>query len=256
MIEIRHRAVHEGASIQVAYDAFYQDRSLRMRDSFYLWLLELMRPYSGALLVDVACGNGRLTELAARQGINAVGLDLSFAGIADAAAATPQAGWVVSDGVQIPMPSGCADFVACIGSLEHYDRPVAGVAEIARILKPTGRACILLPNAFGLLGNIRYVAAHGEVFDDLQPLQRYATRATWDALLAHGGLTIERLVPWGEVNAPRTTADRRWMMVRPQKVLRAGLAAITPINLANHFVYICRPAPQPDASYSPTLTVR
>jgi SAM-dependent methyltransferase len=256
MIEIRHKAVHDGATIRNAYDSFYQDHSLRMRDSFYLWLLELIQPQPGDLLVDVACGNGRLTELAAQRDVAAIGLDLSYAGIAEAARATPQAGWVVSDGIQIPIPDACADFVTCIGSLEHYDRPTAGVAEIARILKPMGRACILLPNAFGLLGNIRHVAATGEVFDDLQPLQRYATRATWDAMLTHGGLTIERLVPWGEVNYPRTDVDRRWMLRRPQKALRAGLAAITPVNLANHFVYICRPAAAPEASYSPTLTVR
>lgn len=256
MIEIRHQALHEGASIQSAYDAFYQDRSLRMRDSFYLWLLELIQPRPGQLLVDVACGNGRLAELAARQGITAIGLDLSYAGIVEAAAATPQAGWVVSDGTVIPMPDASVDYVTCIGSLEHYGNPVAGVAEIARILKPNGRACILLPNAFGLLGNIRHVAATGEVFDDLQPLQRYATRATWDVMLARGGLTIERLVPWGEVNRPRTQTDRRWMVRRPQKALRAALASITPVNLANHFVYICRTAPLPDASFSPMLAVR
>jgi hypothetical protein len=117
--------------------------------------------------------------------------------------------------------------------------------EIARLLKPTGRACILLPNAFGLLGNIRRVWETGEVFDDRQPLQRYATRNTWEAALRRGGLAVEQLVPWGEFNAPRTLGDLVWTLRRPQKLLRAALAALTPINLANHFVFICKRAAGP-----------
>ena len=65
MIEIRHQAVLGEGTVQTAYDAFYRRRKLLMRDSFYLWLLELAQPQAGELLGDVACGNGRLVELAA-----------------------------------------------------------------------------------------------------------------------------------------------------------------------------------------------
>jgi SAM-dependent methyltransferase len=253
MIEIRHQAVLGEGTVQTAYDAFYRRRKLLMRDSFYLWLLALAQPQAGELLVDVACGNGRLVELAAQKGIPAVGFDLSLAGIQAAAATTPAAGWVVGNGQTIPFPDNCADIVMSIGSLEHYDQPTQGARELARILKPGGRALILLPNAFGLLGNLRHVYKYGEVFDDEQPLQRYATRRTWEVMLARGGLAVERLVPFGEFNAPRTLRDAAWTLLRPQKFVKAAITRVTPVNWANHFVFLCRRADRAAAAHYPPL---
>jgi len=253
MIEIRHQAIHKGQSIQDAYDELYHERDLLMRDSFYLWLLELLSPPAGGLLVDVACGNGRLVEIAAQQGINAVGLELAWAGIARAVAAEPRARWLLADGHRIPFEDGSVDAVMCIGSLEHYDDPLQGASEIARVLKPSGRACILLPNVFGLFGNIQHAWLTGEVFDDRQPRQRYATRGTWEAMLNMAGLQADRVVGWGEVNRPRTPADLTWLLERPQKIVRAGLAAFVPVNLSNQIIFICRRSPSPRTQYIPTL---
>lgn len=255
MLEIRHKAVRQGVSIGDAYDEFFQKTELQMRDSFYLWLIELLNPRPGATLLDIACGQGRLVQLAARRGFHAIGLDLSFEGMNKSARVAPDASWVVSDGQCIGMPDACLDYILNIGSLEHYPNPVQGVKEIARLLKPTGRACILLPNAFGLQGNIRRVWQTGEIFDDNQPLQRYGTLKTWSAMLAAGGLQIDRIVPWSEINFPRTLADFFLLVGRPQKLIRVLLAACTPLSLANHFVFICRRATEPgDATY-PMLPV-
>ncbi len=254
MIEIRHQAIQRGQSIQDAYDELYQERTLLMRDSFYLWLIELAHPPAGGLLVDVACGNGRLVELAAAQGIRALGVELSFAGIARAAAAAPPpASWLIADGETLPLSDAGADRVLSIGSLEHYDDPRTGATELARILKPDGRACILLPNAYGLFGNIQHVWQTGEVFDDGQPRQRYATRATWQTLLEQAGLQVERAVTWGEDNWPRTPADWLWFVRRPQRILRGTVAGAVPVNLANQIIFLCRRAPAPRRDYVPTL---
>ncbi|MCB9148961.1 MAG: class I SAM-dependent methyltransferase [Caldilineaceae bacterium] len=253
MLEIRHRSVIEGTT-QDAYDAFYQERELLMRDSFYMWLIELLEPTPGRDLLDISCGHGRLVQLAMRKGLHAIGLDFSIAGMERGIKKTPKARWVNGDGEQMPFADASMDYITHIGSLEHYLTPARGAAEIARLLKPEGKACILLPNAFGLFGNIRYVRRTGEIFDDRQPLQRYATRATWEMLLTQGGLQIDQLIPWGEVNRPRTVRDFLWTLCRPQKGVRALLAAMTPINLTNHFIFICRRAPiQPTFVHYPML---
>ena len=122
--------------------------------------------------------------------------------------------------------------------------PQEAVRELARLLKPHGRACILLPNAYGLFGNIQYVFKTGEVLDDGQPLQRYATRRTWETLLTRGGLQVERLVPYSEVDWPRTPKDWLWLTCRPQKMVRAFLSTFVPPNFANQLVFLCRRAPQ------------
>lgn len=248
MIEIRHRAIRQGQSTQAAYDTLYQEREILMRDSFYLWLIELIAPQPGELLLDVACGQGRLVELATQQGINATGVDFSYAGMLAAAQQTPSAHWLLADGEALPIADGSIDCVLNIGSLEHYEHPLQGVRELARLLKPHGRACILLPNAYGLFGNIQQVGMGGEVFDDGQPLQRYATRRTWETLLERGGLQVERLIPYSEVNLPRTPRDWLWLAQHPQKIVRAVLSKAVPPNFANHFVFLCRRTPQKPAS--------
>lgn len=244
MIEIRHRAIRQGQTTQAAYDTLYEARDLLMRDSFYLWLIELIDPQPGELMLDVACGQGRLIQLAAAQGFNVTGVDFSYVGLQANAQRTPTAKWLLGDGEALPLADASVDCLLSIGSLEHYQHPWQGVCEMARVLKPGGRACLLLPNAYGLFGNIQHVLTTGEVFDDGQPLQRYATRRTWETVLTRGGLQVERLVPYSEVNWPRTRQDWLWLARRPQRMVRACLAHLVPPNFANQLVFFCRRAPQ------------
>lgn len=238
MIEIRHDRMHNASDTREAYDQIYTNRGLSHRDSFYLWLLSLLDPQPGKRLLDISCGEGRLVALAQQQGLLAFGLDFSVVAVHKGLLGSPDSGFVVGDGERIPFPPRSFDYVTHIGSLEHYMDPHLGAAEIGRVLKQGGRACILLPNTFGLLG-IRYVWKHGEVFDDGQPLQRYATRRTWQNLLESGGLCVNRVVGYSGVNFPRTSTDVRWLLARPKKIVRLALLSLVPINLANHFVFIC-----------------
>ena len=96
-----------------------------------------------------------------------------------------------------------------------------------------------LPNAFGLLGNIRYVWATGDIFDDGQPLQRYATRRTWENLLDEAGLQVTKTLGYGEVEFPRNSRDALHMLKRPRKMLRFAFNALIPLNLMNQLVFLC-----------------
>ncbi len=134
--------------------------------------------------MDIATGEGRLPVLALKFGLKAFGTDFAISGLRKGIKENSAPGWFTADGEQLPVSDHSIDYVTHIGSLEHYLDPIRGAQEIARVLKPGGKACILLPNAFGLFGNIQYVAKTGDVFDDGQPLQRYATRREWERLLS------------------------------------------------------------------------
>ncbi len=239
MLEIRHSNMDNTLALLKAYDEIYSSIGIQHLDSFYLWLISLLRPEVGKILVDVSCGQGRLVSLAQRMGIRTVGVDFSIEGLYIGHKHSPNSGWVAGDGECLPIADQSVDYVTHIGSLEHYMDPQKGASEIARILKPSGGACILLPNAFGLWGNIRHVWRTGEVFDDGQPLQRYATRRTWETLLIKGGLKIVDVMSYGEVVFPRTIQDAVLMIRRPRKILRYFLNLFIPLNLANHLVFIC-----------------
>ncbi|MEZ4580536.1 MAG: hypothetical protein R2851_01555 [Caldilineaceae bacterium] len=53
MLEIRHRHVHDGMTVKDAYDEMYVDTDLSMRDSYYLWMLDLLQANANSLLLDV-----------------------------------------------------------------------------------------------------------------------------------------------------------------------------------------------------------
>jgi SAM-dependent methyltransferase len=239
MLEIRHEGMQASTATQDAYNTIYRASGLMQRDSYYLWLINLLNPSPQQTLLDISCGQGRLVTLAQDLGLIAMGIDFALDAVKQGQDACGQAGWSVGDGEQLPIANQSVDYVTHIGSLEHYLNPQAGACEVTRVLKKDGKACLLLPNAFGLMGNIKYVWRKGEIFDDGQPLQRYATYRTWIKLLEAGGLKVEKTVGYGEVEWPRTRKDLLWYLVHPQKIIRYILHLLTPLNLSNHFVFIC-----------------
>jgi SAM-dependent methyltransferase len=238
MIEIRHENMTDTPNILKAYNDIYENQGIIQHDSFYLWLLSLLNPESGNLILDISCGEGRLVELAHDQGLCAFGMDFSENAVRIGAANCPDAKWSICDGEYLPLPEASFDYITHIGSLEHYADPEAGMAEIARVLKPSGVACVLLPNTFGLLGNIKHVWKTGDVFDDGQPLQRYNTMLGWKSMLVNNGLVPFSIIRY-EREWPRTWKDLKWYLVRPIKIARLIFSWFIPINLSNCLVFLC-----------------
>lgn len=238
MIEIRHPMMTTSEDTKHAYDELYHSGEIALSDSYYLWILDLLKPQPNKVLIDISCGRGRLVTLATQKLIRAIGVDFSSQAIILGKSMDPNSGWVVSDGEQLGIKSDSADYITHIGNLEHYQNPDAGIQEICRILKPDGIACILLPNGFSLLGNIKHVAKTGDVFDDGQPLQRYNTRIGWENLLRTNGLKIVRTHRY-EHYIPKTQKDWIKHIKKPSRILRFLFAWLVPFNLSNCFVYIC-----------------
>ncbi len=239
MIEIRHSGMVDTHSTQQGYNQLYQADGIGQRDSFYLWLISLLKAPRGSRLLDISCGAGRLVTLARRQGLRAEGVDFAMAALIKAASTNQNSGWVVGDGEYLPMRSSSYQYITHIGSLEHYQDPLAGIREIARVLIPGGVACILLPNSYGLLGNIKHVFQTGDIFDDGQPLQRYNTLRGWQSLLESNHLIPFKILIY-ELPWPRTYHDLIWYLSHPIKLLRLFLSVFVPKNLGNCLVYLVR----------------
>lgn len=239
MIEIRHDRMDRRDNLIEAYDQIYSSKGILHRDSFYLWLINLLNPVPGNNLLDISCGQGRLVYLAHKMGLNALGIDFSMDGLKVGLLDLQDPVWSVGDGERLPVQDESFEYVTHIGSLEHYLNPALGAKEVCRVLKPNGKACVLVPNAFGLLGNIIHVWKTGDVFDDGQPLQRYGTNGFWKSLLTANGLKVIKTFGWGEIEFPRNKQDTIQFIRHPQKIIRFVLSYFIPLNLTNHLVYIC-----------------
>lgn len=243
MIEIRHKGIDSTKKSSLAYDRIYQEQGILHPDSFYLMLIDLIKPQPNKIILDLSCGEGRLAYMAKQKYDDCViGIDIAIIPLISAKKNEKSIYWINSDAENLPIESRSIDYVFNIGSVEHYLNPEMGIREIARVLKPEGKACILLPNLFGLLGNIKYNSKFGEAFDDGQPLQRYATINSWKDLLRNNNLTIINVIGFNEVQLPRTLTDLRSYISRPKKFLRLVLSRFIPINLSNHFIFICQPS--------------
>ena len=142
---------------------------------------------AGARVLEVGCGPGHLSILLARRsGLDVTGVDLDPAMIerarANASGSVKDHGgdpsFLVGDVASLAFPDGTFDVVVSTLSMHHWADPTAGLSEIARVLRPDGRALVwdFRAGAVPLHGNMPDLAerAHGS------PLRLVgATRWRW-----------------------------------------------------------------------------
>ena len=242
VLEIRHSPDATTRWSKGVYEDIYSTTEIRHLDTFYQWMLDLLDVRPGHHLLDISCGVGSLPRLAAQAGLKAHGIDFSQVALRVAHLEAPAINLAVANGERLPYPDEWFDYVTHIGSLEHYEHPEMGAREITRVLKADGRSCVLLPNTFGLLGNVWTALRTGRTHDGGQPIQRYAARLEWQDLLESAGLTVIRTVKY-ERARPRNLADIRRYLAHPKDLVRLLLGPFVPLNWANYFVYLCRKAP-------------
>jgi SAM-dependent methyltransferase len=103
-----------------------------------------------ARVLDVGMGGGRLCAALAEHGWEASGVDPSEAMVELARSRLPGAKLMVGRAESLPFPDGGFDAVAALGSLEYAADLEAALREIARVLRPGGRAVLSWPNFRGL----------------------------------------------------------------------------------------------------------
>ncbi len=104
-----------------------------------------------AQVLEVGCGPGRLSiGLAGDHGFDVTGLDLDPAMVERArvnadrrpAGSGRRPMFVVGDVAALPFPNESFDLVVSTLSMHHWSDSTAGLTEIARVLRPSGRALI------------------------------------------------------------------------------------------------------------------
>jgi ubiquinone/menaquinone biosynthesis C-methylase UbiE len=134
----------------------YFERLLASRDEYVIsggngqWMIELL-DYAGTRglrVLDVGCGQGTDLYRYAASGADAVGIDLTprHAELARAHLEAMQVSGevVLGDAETLPFPDGNFNRVSSNGVLHHTPDMPAALREIRRVLKPRGRATIIV----------------------------------------------------------------------------------------------------------------
>jgi SAM-dependent methyltransferase len=125
---------------------------------------------TGATVVDAGCGTGRalpaLRTAAGPTGV-LIGLDLTPQMLARARPRSRAAGahLVLGDARQLPLATATVDAIFAAGLVMHLPDFTAGLAELARITRPSGRLVIFHPS-----GRVALAARHGRTLRPDEPL--------------------------------------------------------------------------------------
>jgi len=126
-------------------------------DSDYLFermthrTLDLADSRPGRRVLDVASGVGQDVIALASRGATAVGAEPSqrMTGLAQLVAerrSGPLPLWVRGWSDALPFANDCFDASICKGAIDHFDRPGAAIAEMARVTRPGGRVVLAIAN--------------------------------------------------------------------------------------------------------------
>jgi SAM-dependent methyltransferase len=115
-------------------------------------LLRVADLQPGERVLDVACGTGLITRLASEQvGANGTvtGVDIA-PDMIDVAKNVPAPGgtaiqWRVADAAALPIADATVDVVLCQMGLMFMENRAAAIAEMTRVLAPSGRVVINTP---------------------------------------------------------------------------------------------------------------
>ncbi len=98
---------------------------------------------AGDRVIDLGCGTGDLSALAARTGAWVVGVDFAGQMLAGARRRGIRADWVQSDAGRLPFPSAWADAVVSGFALRNFVSIPTVLAESARVLQAGGRLVLI-----------------------------------------------------------------------------------------------------------------
>ncbi|MFL5950839.1 MAG: class I SAM-dependent methyltransferase [Gaiellaceae bacterium] len=184
-------------------------------------------------LVDVGVGGSGYTVIeAARAGAMAAGCDLSLQGLLSARrfAASENVGqrtlWVCSSAERLPFADASFAAAVAIAVFEHVPDDAAAFAEMARVLRPRGRAWVTVPHALRRISplfrraNVRHDRRMGH-------LRRYEAEQLVEAGRAVGLRTIDVQFTGHAVKVAQLVlaplGDRIWWLCERRDLRRANV---------------------------------
>jgi len=135
-------------------------------------LLRVADLQPGERVLDVACGTGLITRLASeRVGADCavMGIDIApdMIGLAKRVPAPDGAAiqWRVADAAALPIADASVDVVLCQMGLMFMENRAAAIAEMARVLVPSGRVAINTPGRIQPL----FATVERSIVDNISP---------------------------------------------------------------------------------------
>ncbi|HEX3784004.1 MAG TPA: class I SAM-dependent methyltransferase [Pseudonocardiaceae bacterium] len=184
-----------------------------------MWaILDTLKPGDA---LDAACGTGRHTRKLVDLGHQVTGIDLTPEMLAIAKNTVPEAQFHTADLLALPFAGPRFDTVVSGLAIAHLADLRAGIAELARVMRPGGRLIISAPHPFQ--AHLGWHATFQDADGNGGFVREYPhTHADYLAAFAAAGLTVVTCVepPLGIADVP---AKRRAYRHFPEATIAAYL---------------------------------
>jgi ubiquinone/menaquinone biosynthesis C-methylase UbiE len=135
------------------------EQKINLADPWYQLILKMLKPvtsFEGKRVLEVGCGLGVFCMHVARNGGEAIGLDISKSAILEAKDLTRKYAvdnveFVVSDARYLPFIDRSEDIIVSSETLEHIANHEKAFHEFARIIDNSGYICLTVPNLISSL---------------------------------------------------------------------------------------------------------
>jgi ubiquinone/menaquinone biosynthesis C-methylase UbiE len=140
-------------------------------------------------ILDIACGTGELERLLlnTHSQLKIVGVDISEKMLGMARLKLPDLEFIKASAIALPFPDCSFDMAITVSAFHYFDRPIAALVEIRRILKPEGKLIVMdwcrdywFCQAFDLFLKI-FDPAHKECYNQKE-LRSFLTASGFDIL--------------------------------------------------------------------------
>jgi len=129
----------------------YADFLEQWDSGFYAKYVDALMPArTGARVLDVGCGVGKVVGRLTEAGFEAHGVDVSEPNVERARKRCPRC--QLYDGRRLPYPDAHFAAVGALNVLEHVEQPESFIAEMTRVAELGGLVVLSSPNFFRVLG--------------------------------------------------------------------------------------------------------
>jgi 2-polyprenyl-3-methyl-5-hydroxy-6-metoxy-1,4-benzoquinol methylase len=164
--------------------------------------LELV-PSSSASVLDVGCGEGRLTRRLRARGHQVAGVDVAARLIELARESDPDGHYRIAAAEELPFEEGEFEVVVAFNVLMNVDDPGAAIRESARVLRPGGHLCLSIVHPLAsagawqedvfVVGDYLQEKPHEERVGELVFANVHRPLEAWSRFLEGAGLLVESL---------------------------------------------------------------
>ena len=167
-------------------------------DRFNKWMADTVRPFVGSQVLEIGAGIGNMTRQFAMGRKRYVATDLDeehLARLRSRFRMRPNMSFAKCDlcaGEDFRDFGEQFDTVICLNVLEHVPDAAAGLRNIHSVLKPGGRAIVLVPQDQGIYGTLDKVLGHYLRYSEEQLRQR----------MQDAGFEVERVIHFNRVTRP------------------------------------------------------